>query len=219
MPTNVGIYFDSGGFKMKTGKNFCKERLMILIIILILVAFVCFYEDFTLSNCESDVEHIEIPSVSSQQQIVITEVIELVELSKSLEQRHITLNGEDITLTQEEEELLLRLAMAEAGNQSTEGKALVMLVVLNRTLSNDFPDTIEEVIFQESDGIYQFSPIGNGYFYQVEPSDDCVNALEMLYNGWNESEGALYFESCEGETWHSRNLELLFEEGEHQFYK
>lgn len=46
----------------------------------------------------------------------------------------------------DEEEILLKVAMAEAEGESTEGKALVMLVVLNRVLSNDFPDSIEDVV-------------------------------------------------------------------------
>ena len=44
--------------------------------------------------------------------------------------------------------ILLQIAMAEAEGESTEGKALVMLVVLNRVWSEGFPDTISEVVFQ-----------------------------------------------------------------------
>lgn len=42
--------------------------------------------------------------------------------------------------------LLEKIAMAEAESEDTEGKALVMLVVLNRVWDARFPDTIEEVI-------------------------------------------------------------------------
>lgn len=52
---------------------------------------------------------------------------------------------------------LAKIAMAEAESEDTEGKALVMLVVLNRVWSDEFPDTIEDVIFQKG----QFSPISN----------------------------------------------------------
>ena len=54
--------------------------------------------------------------------------------------------------------LLCKIAMAEAESEGVKGKALVMLVVLNRVWSNEFPDTIEEVIFQKN----QFSPVANG---------------------------------------------------------
>ena len=51
--------------------------------------------------------------------------------------------------------MLAKIAMAEAESEDTEGKALVMLVVLNRVWSDEFPDTIAGVIFQDG----QFSPI------------------------------------------------------------
>lgn len=41
--------------------------------------------------------------------------------------------------------LLCKIAMAEAESEGVKGKALVMLVVLNRVWSDEFPDTIEEV--------------------------------------------------------------------------
>lgn len=112
--------------------------------------------------------------------------------------------------------LLAKIAMAEAESEPIEGKALVMLVVLNRVQSEDFPDTIEEVIFQEN----QFSPVRpGGRFYTTEPDAECYEALEMVIGGWDESEGALYFESCENSSWHSRNLEFLYEVGNHRFYR
>lgn len=61
--------------------------------------------------------------------------------------------------------LLCKIAMAEAESEGVKGKALVMLVVLNRVWSNEFPDTIEEVIFQKN----QFSPVANGRYDAVEP--------------------------------------------------
>ena len=43
--------------------------------------------------------------------------------------------------------MLEKITMAEAEGEDTEGKALVMLVVLNRVWSDEFPGTIEDVIF------------------------------------------------------------------------
>lgn len=113
--------------------------------------------------------------------------------------------------------LLAKIAMAEAEGEDTEGKAYVIMVVLNRMLSDEFPDTIEDVIFQYN----QFSPVSNGRFYNIEPNDDCWDALDMIQvDKWDKSQGALYFESCESEdNWHSRNLEYLFTHGKHRFYK
>lgn len=111
--------------------------------------------------------------------------------------------------------LLAKIAMAEAGNQDTEGKALVMLVVLNRAWGdNEFPDTVEDVIYDDG----QFSPVLEGKFEQIIPNKDCWDALEMVMQGWDESEGALYFESKSSSTWHEDNLKFLFKHQDHYFY-
>lgn len=112
--------------------------------------------------------------------------------------------------------LLARIAMAEAEDQDTEGKALVMCVVLNRVWDDEFPGTIQDVIFEKN----QFSPIFDGRWDRVEPNEDCYKALEMVEKGWNESQGATYFEAMKSQsTWHSRNMQKLFEHQDTSFYK
>lgn len=126
-------------------------------------------------------------------------------------------------LSEEDKYLLAKLAMTEAEGESLETKILVIFVVLNRVESNVayFPDTIEEVIFQSHDGIYQFSPVmPGGRWWRVEPNDECWKAVEMV-NSMKEdaSQGALYFEACKGESWHSRNLEFICQSSNTRFYK
>lgn len=112
--------------------------------------------------------------------------------------------------------LLAKIAMAEAEGEDTEGKALVILVVLNRAWSDEFPDTIEEVIFQKG----QFSPVSNGRFDRVVPDEDCYRALDLIQiEKWDESQGATYFESKSDSTWRSKNLKFLFKHGNHYFYR
>lgn len=119
----------------------------------------------------------------------------------------------------EESYLLAKIAMAEAEGESIEGKALVILVVLNRVWSNQFPDTIEEVILQEYKGVHQFSVTADGgRWWRVEPNEECYEALELVMSGWDESQGALYFESEGKSDWHRKNLEFLFQYGNHYFY-
>lgn len=123
---------------------------------------------------------------------------------------------QSLDLDAEDTERLMRIAMAEAEGESTVGKALVMLVVLNRVWSDEFPNTIEEVIFQPG----QFSVTEEGgRYYTTEPDDGCWEAFNLVNAGWDESQGALYFESCKSDSWHSRNLEYLFQEGNHKFYR
>ena len=117
----------------------------------------------------------------------------------------------------EESYLLARIAMAEAEGCNTQTKTLIIMCVLNRVWSDEFPDTIEEVIFQEN----QFSPIDNGRWDKVEPNEDCYEAVKVVMEAkYDYSGGATYFENCADEdNWHSRNLEFLYESEGIRFYK
>ena len=92
-----------------------------------------------------------------------------------------------------EMELLAQLVQAEAGNQSLEGKRLVVDVVLNRVADPRFPDTVEEVIFQPG----QFSVVNNGAFeraaWNMEDSDYAAVAIEYEMHT---NEEVLYFNNC-----------------------
>ena len=113
--------------------------------------------------------------------------------------------------------LLARIAMAEAEGCNIQTKTLIIMCVLNRVWSDEFPDTIEEVIFQEN----QFSPIDNGRWDRVEPNEDCYKAVKVVMEAkYDYSGGATYFEDCVNEdNWHSRNLEFLYESEGIRFYK
>lgn len=118
--------------------------------------------------------------------------------------------------TEENEYMLMKIAMAEMESESIESKALVIRIVLNRVESDSFPNTIKEVLYQKN----QFTPIWNGRYDRVEPNEDCKEALEMVRYGWDESQGATFFELTSDEsTWHSRNLQKLFELEHTTFYK
>ena len=126
--------------------------------------------------------------------------------------------GKDLGWSASEEYIAARMAMAEAEGEDTEGKALVILVIYNRTKSGKFPDTVKDVISQQN----AFTSYHNGRYEAAEPDIDCWAALDLIQEkGWDESQGALYFEQTpeDGEsTWHSRNLERLFIHGNHTFY-
>ena len=125
----------------------------------------------------------------------------------------------------EDSYLLAKIAMAEAEGEGVEGKAMVIMVVLNRVWAEGFPDSLEDVIFDYSEekDIYQFSPVApGGRWWTTEPDEECYEALRIIMvEKWDESEGALYFEATyNGEdTWHSENLEYIKTVGNHNFYK
>lgn len=111
--------------------------------------------------------------------------------------------------------MLAKIAMAEAEGEDVEGKALVMMVVLNRTKTDGFPDTVADVIYEQG----QFTPVANGRFQKVEPDKECFEALQLIVTDkWDESQGATYFESESSNTWHRDNLNYLYSHGGHDFY-
>ena len=209
-----------------------KLRLLIFIIILLIVSIICLYESEKFNGCTEETDStteeeiieshtFEFDDDTSVEVINLVHNETLYEHPKEVETSYIKFQDKmSMDWDSSEAYLLAKIAMAEAEGESTEGKALVMLVVLNRVLDDNFPDTICEVIFQHNGDDYQFSPVESGRFYENEPNDDCWKALDLIYNGWDESQGALYFESSKAkDTWHSRNLDFLFEEGGHKFYK
>lgn len=96
-------------------------------------------------------------------------------------------------------DLLLRVAMGEAGNQGVDGMRYVISTVLNRVASDspDFPDTISEVCTQK----YQFY---TGYTGTI--SDDCREALRLeLQEQINEE--VLWFSSSGWPAYGTRALQ------------
>lgn len=97
-----------------------------------------------------------------------------------------------ISYTQEELDLLARLVTAEAESEPYAAQVAVAAVVVNRVKSDIFPDTISSVIYQKSDGYYQFTPVENGWINKPTTTQARNAALEAL-NGSDPSNGALYY--------------------------
>ena len=120
-----------------------------------------------------------------------------------------------VELTEEEKTMLLKIGMAERGNAGcTECIALVMRTILNRVEADRFGNSVRSVLFAPE----QFTPVMDGSYDTAEPNQRCSDALEMVIYGWDESHGALFYELCEGESWHSKNLHLLFQHCDVRFY-
>ncbi|GGN99072.1 cell wall hydrolase [Saccharibacillus kuerlensis] len=97
-------------------------------------------------------------------------------------------------LSNEDLLLLQRIVMAEAEGEPYAGKVAVANVVLNRLRSANYPDTIRNVIYQR----YQFSPVQNGRFDRVVPSEDSIKAAAEALNGRKEvPDDTYYFVSLE----------------------
>lgn len=126
-------------------------------------------------------------------------------------------------ISEEDYQVLLRIVEAEAGGEDTEGKMLVAGVVLNRVASEDFPDSVKEVVFQRSNGTAQFSPVYSGRYDRVRISEDTVEAVERVLCGEDLTEGALYFAARKYADstkmrWFDEHLTYLFTHGGHEFF-
>ena len=118
---------------------------------------------------------------------------------------------------------MLKIVQAEAGNEDEKGKMLVAGVVMNRVENSRFPDSVEEVVFQHEDGVYQFSPVSNGTYYNVKVTEETRKAVDRVLSGEDITQGALYFAARKYADeskmeWFDRNLTRLFEYGGHEFF-
>lgn len=106
-------------------------------------------------------------------------------------------------------ELIAQLVQAEAGTQDLTGMRYVVDVVLNRVDSEEFPDTVEGVIFQK----YQFSVIDNGSFDEAAwyISDNAFKAVQLEYEK-RTNHNILYFGQEKGDY-----MENNFKHQDHWF--
>ncbi len=121
-------------------------------------------------------------------------------------------------------DVLMRIVESEAGSEDADGRLLVANVILNRVENDMFPSTVTEVVFQQENGVAQFSPVSNGRIYQVKISEETREAVERALQGEDISQGALYFAARKYADstkmqWFDEHLEYLFEHGGHEFFK
>lgn len=95
-------------------------------------------------------------------------------------------------LTPEEYTVLAHCVEAEAGNQDVYGRQLVVDVVFNRVDSDEFPDNVIDVIYQE----HQFAVVTDGRIDKVTPSEDTYKAIDLECDFQTNTE-VMYF-SAEG---------------------
>lgn len=154
---------------------------------------------------------------SSRQRQVAYHVLE------KLPEPEVLCTNTGIVLSPEDYENLLRIVEAEAGGEDAEGKLLVANVVFNRVADDSFPDTVTEVIFQQSKGVTQFSPVASGRIWRVEVSEETVEAVNRAIAGEDLSQGALYFAARKRANqksmrWFDECLNYLFTHGGHEFF-
>ena len=121
--------------------------------------------------------------------------------------------------TEEDLYWLSRIISAESQGESLIGQIAVGDVILNRVASDQFPNTIKEVIFDQKDGV-QFEPVSNLTIYN-EPTEQSVLAARLALAGVDAAGESLYFfnPSFSQGLWVRQNRTYYASIGSHLFYQ
>jgi N-acetylmuramoyl-L-alanine amidase len=88
----------------------------------------------------------------------------------------------------QEIEAMAHVVYGEARGESYQGKVAVAAVILNRVDSDDFPDSVHDVIFQRN----AFTAVNDGQ-YNLQPNDAAYHAVKDAMLGWDPSYGSVYY--------------------------
>lgn len=90
--------------------------------------------------------------------------------------------------SQNDIKLMANAVHGEARGEGYEGQVAVASVILNRTKSPTFPNTISGVIFEPR----AFTAVADGQIY-LTPNDSAKRAVVDAINGWDPTENAIYY--------------------------
>jgi len=124
-------------------------------------------------------------------------------------------SGSSTSTNNNDVNLLARVIHGEARGEPYNGMVAVGAVVLNRVRNSNFPNTIAGVIYQSG----AFDAVADGQI-NLTPSSQAVSAARDALNGWDPSNGAIYYFNPNTATnkwiW-SRPLTVVI--GKHRFCK
>lgn len=122
----------------------------------------------------------------------------------------LTEEDEGIFLTDEEVGLIARVCYGAAEGEPETGKRLVIDTILNRLLDPDFPDTVEEVIFQKN----QYPAVNSPRIAEADSASmDYIRSLVRQEAKKRNDENVLFFST----GWYSPYGTRLFMCGRHYF--
>lgn len=137
-----------------------------------------------------------IKSTVVKESIIKSEIVNFKEEPRYIQQAETKISN-TYTESYKDLYLLAQIIHAEAKGEPYEGKLAVGNVIHNRVKSEQFPNSIRDVIFQKG----QFQPVMNGSIYN-EPSEESIRAAKESYHK-NIVGPALYFYNPElsTDTW------------------
>ncbi|MGE5528130.1 MAG: LysM peptidoglycan-binding domain-containing protein [Patescibacteria group bacterium] len=116
-------------------------------------------------------------------------------------------------------ELLARLVCAEAGGEPYAGQVAVAATILNRLNDPKYPKSIPDIIYQYTDGAFQYSPVMDGRIN--EPASETAQAaVRDALNGWDPSYGATgFYNPAKTDNPWVRSQPVTTVIGDHVFFK
>ena len=115
----------------------------------------------------------------NQIQDLQNEIDELNVVIETLSTHQVSSNRWNITLTQDEINLLARIVMLEAGGEPILGQEAVIEVIFNRIYLEEFPNTLEGVLSQPR----QFSTWKNRNIEAASPTDEVYESINNVLFG------------------------------------
>lgn len=117
-------------------------------------------------------------------------------------------------ISDKEFNLFAKIVESEAEGKSFSQKIHVAQSIINRWNSPEFPDTITGVITERK----QYTPYLKGTYKKKTPTESTIRAIEYSYQFEDTTQGATYF--CSNKSkWHINNLEFIWYDGAHYFYR
>lgn len=119
----------------------------------------------------------------------------------------------EVAVTEEEYDLLARAVYSEARGEPFQGQVAIAAVILNRVEHRNFPDTINDVIFQPS----AFTAVQDGQFW-LTPDSTAYKAVEKALEGIDPSGGAIfYYNPATASNQWIRSRQVITAIGKHVF--
>ncbi|WLD91544.1 spore cortex-lytic enzyme [Alkalihalobacillus sp. AL-G] len=92
------------------------------------------------------------------------------------------------TFSVNEIQMMAQMVHGEARGEPFKGKVAVAAVIINRVQSNDFPDTVKGVLFENR----AFTAVADGQYY-MSPERGAYRAVYNAIQGWDPTESAVFY--------------------------
>ena len=178
------------------------------------------------SSFDLDVSDINVGNITATRSTYLNKLAKLPETTNSIIIQNTSENKNYTTIElvtlydtlSENEIMMIEITIQhEVGNFSKEYKTYVAELIKNRLASEDFPDTVTEVLFQKN----QFQGISNWLYSGITPDEETKEVVKEVFSAEGTSHSATYYynpESSEYDSliWfeYSGDVEYVFEYSE-----